>query len=67
MPQKGFPLAIFGQSPSQNASWVNLWGNPGATSVLNCQISLEKDSALSQESILMVAVSVVLPLAAGEL
>lgn len=34
---------------------------------LNCQISLEKDSALSQESVLMVAVSVVLPLAAGEL
>lgn len=40
----------------------NLWYNPGATSALNCQISLEKDSALNQESVRMVTVSVALPL-----
>ena len=63
---EGLPLGHF-RPESFSERQLNLWCNPGATSVLNCQISLEKDSALSQESILMVAVSVVLPLAAGEL
>lgn len=65
-PQRTFPSAIFCQSSSQNPSWDHLWCNPGATSALNCQISLEKDSALSQESILMLTVPVVLCLAAGD-
>lgn len=67
VPQRGFSLAIFCESPFQNPSWDNLWCNLGTSSALHCQFPPEKESALSQESNLMVAGSAALLLSAGEL